>query len=72
MLLRNEIQYTSSDTKNLESIKFGELKGSIITMNYIFCSNIYIYIHPFFLIFSPGTELNNLQRSEKVTNIGAC
>jgi hypothetical protein len=63
MLLHNEIQYTPSDTKNLENIKFGELEKSVLTINYVFCSkkNIYIhvytYIHPCFLIFSPGIKL---------------
>ena len=63
MLLHNEIQYTPSDTKNLETIKFGELEESVITMNYVFFSKKYMYnIHPCFIIFSLGTELNNLQR----------
>jgi len=40
-MLLHDIQHTPSDTKNLESIKVWELEGSVIIMNYIFCSNKY-------------------------------
>ena len=45
MLLHNKIQYTPSDTKNLENIKDGELEKLVLTMNYVFCSKKYIYTY---------------------------
>jgi hypothetical protein len=65
-LLKNEIQYTPSDAKNLEIINGGEMEGSVIMTKHIFCGNICIYMISNFI---SRNWMKYCTRKETVTNI---